>query len=48
MQLGHLVMKEVITIVETTLPALQVLPAGNSMTNIHDGSLYPCDIPSKQ
>ena len=31
--------------VETTLPALQVLPAGNSMTNIHDGSLYPCDIP---
>ncbi len=31
--------------VKTTLPALQVLPTGNSMTNIHDGSLYPCDIP---
>ena len=31
--------------IETTLPILPGPTAANAMTNIHDGNLYPCEIP---
>ncbi len=31
--------------IKTSLPALAGPTAGNALTNIHDGNLYPCDIP---